>query len=106
MLLPVRLPRVHHFRVSDAILESLIIKKIKHVLDRKRQDRTAVAGAEDRLKKIIDKDLQSALQSNDELNTTIPEKKKWSGRLPTREKTEMTVIKFFARIKPWSKAAG
>lgn len=41
------------FRVHDVVQESLVVQKVKHVLNGQRQHGAAVGGAEDPLKKII-----------------------------------------------------
>lgn len=47
-----------YLRVSNAMLKSLVIQEIKHVLDGQGKGRATVGGAEDGLKQVVNKLLQ------------------------------------------------
>ena len=49
--------------VSDAMTQSLIIEKVKHVLDSRRQHVVSTSHAKESLKKVVDVDLKSALET-------------------------------------------
>ena len=59
---PVALPGVADVGVMDAVLVSLLIQKVEHVLDGQGQGGAPVRRAEDGLKKVIHELLQRALR--------------------------------------------
>ncbi len=58
---PVALPRVHHFRVVDAVQQRLVVQEVEHVLDGERERRAAVRRAEDGLEQVVHVLLQRTL---------------------------------------------
>lgn len=55
-------PRVDHFGVGYAVLQSLVVHEIEHVLDGERKCWTSMSSTEYSLKKVIDKLLERALR--------------------------------------------
>jgi len=56
---------VDDFVVSNAVKQSLVVKKVKHVLDGGRQNVASTRYTEQSLKKVIDIHLQRTLQTTD-----------------------------------------
>lgn len=61
---PVALPRVTDVRVMDAMFVRLLIQEVEHVFDGERERTATIHRAEERLKQIIHKLLQRALQEH------------------------------------------
>lgn len=58
--LPVGFPGVDCLRVSDSMVQGLVIQEIKHILDRQRKGGAPIGCAEDGLKEVIHELLQGA----------------------------------------------
>ena len=52
---------MHRVGIENAMLQRLIVQKVKHILDRQRQRRAAVGRAEDGFKQIVHELLERAL---------------------------------------------
>ena len=59
---PIRFPRVHHFRVTDAMMQRLVIQEVKDILNGKRQGPASVCRTEDCLEQVVHKLLDCTLK--------------------------------------------